>query len=121
MKTTFSRTLMTFAVIMLATLLLLGFSLQLLVRNYLQNQAMEGLRSDSAIIADVAAAIYAETSLTDEDFLINLSIVANVSAMKTAFWCCVPMPPWAVSTRGCRWMPTISSRFMLRTIFPAQA
>ena len=79
MKTTFSRTLMTFAVIMLATLLLLGFSLQLLVRNYLQNQAMEGLRSDSAIIADVAAAFYAETSLTDEDFLINLSIVANVS------------------------------------------
>ena len=79
MKTTFSRTLMTFAVIMLATLLLLGFSLQLLVRNYLQEQAMESLRNDSAIIADVAAAFYAETSLTDEDFLINLSIVSNVS------------------------------------------
>ena len=79
MKTTFSRTLMTFAVIMLATLLILGFSLQLLVRNYLQDQAMESLRNDSAIIADVAAAFYAETSLTDEDFLINLSIVANVS------------------------------------------
>jgi signal transduction histidine kinase len=79
MKTTFSRTLMTFAVIMLATLLLLGFSLQLLVQNYLQDQAMESLRNDSAIIADVAAAFYAETSLTDEDFLINLSIVANVS------------------------------------------
>ena len=70
---------MTFAVIMLATLLLLGFSLQLLVQNYLQDQAMESLRNDSAIIADVAAAFYAETSLTDEDFLINLSIVANVS------------------------------------------
>ena len=79
MKTTFSRTLMTFAVIMLATLLLLGFALQLLVRNYLQDQAMESLRNDSAIIADVAAAFYAGTSLTDEDFLINLSIVANVS------------------------------------------
>ena len=79
MKTTFSRTLMTFAVIMLATLLLLGFSLQLLVRNYLTDQAMEGLRSDSAIIADVAAAFYAETSLTNEDFLINLAIVSNVS------------------------------------------
>ena len=79
MKTTFSRTLMSFAVIMLATLLLLGFSLQLLVRNYLQDQAMESLRNDSTIIADVAAAFYAETSLTDRDFLINLSIVANVS------------------------------------------
>ena len=79
MKTSFSRTLMTFAVIMLATLLLLGFSLQMLVRNYLQDQAMESLRNDSAIIADVAAAFYAEASLTDEDFLINLSIVANVS------------------------------------------
>ena len=79
MKTAFSRTLMSFAVIMLATLLLLGFSLQLLVRNYLQDQAMEGLRNDSEIIADVAAAFYAQTSLTDEDFLINLSIVATVS------------------------------------------
>ena len=79
MKTTFSRTLMTFAVIMLATLLLLGFALQLLVQNYLQDRAMEDLKTDSAIISEVAAAYYAETSLSDEDFLINLSIVANVS------------------------------------------
>ena len=79
MKTSFSRTLMSFAIIMLATLLLLGFSLQLLVRNYFQKQAMESLRKDSQIIADVAAAFYAQTSLTDEDFLINLSIVATVS------------------------------------------
>ena len=79
MKTTFSRTLMSFAVIMLATLLLLGFSLQLLVRNYLQDQAMESLRNDSSIIADVAAAFYAETSFTDKDFLINLSIISNIS------------------------------------------
>ena len=79
MKTAFSRTLMTFAVIMLAALLLLGFALQLLVRDYLQDRSMESLRNDSAIIADVAAAFYAETSLSDEDFLINLSIVANVS------------------------------------------
>ena len=79
MKTTFSRTLMTFAVIMLATLLLLGFSLQLLVRSYLQEQAMESLRKDSTVIADVAAAFAAETSMSDKDFLINLSIVATVS------------------------------------------
>lgn len=79
MKTTFSRTLMTFAVIMLTALLLLGFFLQLLVKNYLQQQAMESLKADSAILADVAAAFYADQSMKDEDFLINLSIVSNVS------------------------------------------
>jgi signal transduction histidine kinase len=79
MKTTFSRTLMTFAVIMLTALLLLGFTLQLLVRNYLQDQAMESLKKESAILCDVAAAFYADNSMTDEDFLINLSIVSNVS------------------------------------------
>ena len=79
MKTSFSRTLMSFSVIMLATLLLLGFALQLLVQNYLQKKSLEDLQTDSAIIAEVAAAYYEGSSLSDEDFLINLSIVANVS------------------------------------------
>ena len=79
MKTTFSRTLFTFTVLMLAALLILGLSLQLLVQNYLEDQAVESLKNDGKIIAEVAAAYYADNTMSSEDFLINLSIVASVS------------------------------------------
>ena len=79
MKTTFSRTLFAFAVIMLAVLLALGAVLQLLVKNYLEEQAVEGLKNDGSTISQVAAAYYGDNTMSDKDFLLNLSLVATVS------------------------------------------
>jgi len=83
MKTTFSRTFFSFAVILLAALLLVGISFQLLVRNYLTSHAVEGLKADSSAIADVAAAYYKDDTLSSRDFLIILSVLSEVSAADT--------------------------------------
>ena len=79
MKTTFSRNFFTHAVILLAALLLVGVSFQLLVKDFLTDRAVDGLKNDSATIAQVAAAYYSDSSLTGRDFLINLSVAAKVS------------------------------------------
>ena len=55
MKTTFSRTFVTFIVILLAALLLIGVSFQMLVRSFLTDRAVESLKADSAAISRVAA------------------------------------------------------------------
>lgn len=79
MKTTFSRTFVTFAVILLATLLLVGISFQLLIRGYLTKKAIEGLKNDSTALAQAAAACDRDHTLTDHDFLVILSVVTDVS------------------------------------------
>ncbi len=79
MKTTFSRTFVTYTVILLAALLLVGTSFQLLVRNYLTNQAIDRLKNDSATIAQVAAAYYTDETMSQRDFLINLSVASKIS------------------------------------------
>ena len=79
MKTTFSRNFFTHTVILLAALLLVGTSYQLLVRNYLTDRAVEELKNDSRIISQVAAAYYSDKDLTDRDFLTNLSVASKVS------------------------------------------
>ena len=83
MKTTFSRTFFSFAVILLAALLLVGISFQLLVRNYLTTHAVDSLKADSSAIADVAAAYYKDDTLSSRDFLIILSVLSEVSAADT--------------------------------------
>ena len=79
MKTTFSRTFISVAVILLAALLLVGISFQLLVRNYLTTKTVDGLKADSSAIADVAAAYYKDDTLSSRDFLIILSVVSRIS------------------------------------------
>ena len=79
MKTTFSRIFVTFAVILLATLLLVGISFQLLIRGYLTGKVIEGLKTDSTALAQVAAAYKRDETLTNHDFLVILSVVADVS------------------------------------------
>ena len=56
MKSSFSRTFFPAAIILLAALLLVGTSFQMLVRNYLKEHALEGLRNDSNALAELAAA-----------------------------------------------------------------
>ena len=79
MKSTFSRTFYPAAIILLAALLLVGASFQLLVKNYLTKKTIEDLKSDCQIIADLASAYYTAESLSSRNFLINLSVAGKIS------------------------------------------
>ena len=79
MRSTFSRTFFSAAMVLLLAMLLIGTSFQALVREYLTDQAMEGLKNDGNAISALAAAYYTDGSLTHEDFLVNLSFVSQVS------------------------------------------
>ena len=79
MRTTFSRTFFPAAIILLAALLLLGTSFRALVEDFLQDNAMENLRSDATIISELASAYYTEGSLSSRDFLLNLDLSSRVS------------------------------------------
>ena len=83
MKTTFSRTFFAFAVILLAALLLVGTSFQLLVKNYLSTKAVEGLKSNSTTIARLAAAYSSDKQLTKKDFFVILSLSSGMSDSST--------------------------------------
>ena len=55
MKTSFSRSFSTIASILLLSLLVLGASFQLLVKEYLTENTVSGLQSDAEVIAELAA------------------------------------------------------------------
>ena len=65
--------------VLLMAMLLIGTSFQALVREYLTDQAMEGLKNDGNAISALATAYYTEGTLNHEDFLVNLSFVSQVS------------------------------------------
>ena len=79
MKTTFSRTLVSLAVILLTALLIIGVAFQFLIKNYMETRAMDSLKKDCAALAKVASAYHYEGSLTSKDFLINLSVVSRLT------------------------------------------
>ncbi len=79
MKTTFSRAFFPAAIVLLAALLLVGASLQVLVRNLLTKQTESNLKTDCATIADLAAAYYTQGVVSRQDFFVNLSVATRVS------------------------------------------
>ena len=79
MKTTFSRTFTTVAVILLVALLLVGISFQVLVRNYIAQRAVEGLKRDGQVIAQLVQAYSEDMPLSVRDFHIALTATAAVS------------------------------------------
>lgn len=79
MKTTFSRTFFPAALLLLIALLLVGASFQMLVRDFLEEQAYESLEKDGSAIASLASAYYTDGSLSGREFFINLSIASQVS------------------------------------------
>ena len=79
MRSTFSRTFFPAALLLLTALLLVGTSFQMLVRNYLNEQALSGLKNDGNAIAQLASAYYTEGTLSQRDFLVNLSVASKVS------------------------------------------
>ena len=79
MKTTFSRTFFPAVILFVAALLLLGTSLQILVRDYLNDNAVESLENDATIIGSLASAYYGEGDVSSQNFLVNLSLASQVS------------------------------------------
>ena len=79
MKTTFSRTFFPAAIVLMAALLLVGASFQLLVRNLMTRRIETNLKEDCATIANLAAGYYANGSLSAQEFFVNLSIATRVS------------------------------------------
>ena len=79
MKTTFSRIFFPTAIILLVALLLVGFTFQYLVENYLEEQVLESLENDCATVAELAAVYFSEDSLSGQGFLLNLSVASRVS------------------------------------------
>ncbi|MCR3600452.1 hypothetical protein K0B41_23715, partial [Salmonella enterica subsp. enterica serovar Mbandaka] len=81
MKSTQGRTFFTTALIFLLALLVLGMSMQLLVRDYLTDAAFEKLDNNSDALSRLAASYYADGSLSSMQFLMNLDLIATVSDM----------------------------------------
>ena len=80
MRTTFSRMFSTAVILLLMALLLVGTSLRLLVKNYLTENAVEGLKSDAEVISDLAAVYSADGTLYGFDFLLNLNVASQISS-----------------------------------------
>ncbi len=79
MKTTFSRTFFPAALVLLAALLLVGASLQMMVQDFLLDQTIAGLETDAQAISTLASAYYSEGSLSGRDFLVNMTLASEVS------------------------------------------
>ena len=79
MKSSFGRSFSTAATILLLALTVLGASFQLLVREYLTETTISGLRSDADAIAKLAAAYSIEGSLSSREFLLNLDVASQVT------------------------------------------
>ena len=79
MKTTFSRTFSTLVIVLLVALILVGISFQILVKDYLTNTAVDQLKLNGAAISQLASAYYAEGSLLNRDFMVNLDVASQVA------------------------------------------
>jgi signal transduction histidine kinase len=79
MKTTFSRSLTTVAIVLLVGLLLVGVSLQVLVKDFLTDQTVEGLKKDAKVIAELVQAYTEDLPFSNRDFSIALTVAASVS------------------------------------------
>ena len=78
MRTTFSRFFATALVLLMLALILVGASFRLLVENYMEDNAVESLRSDAQVISELAAVYMTDGSYT-MDFLLNLDVASQVS------------------------------------------
>ena len=79
MKTTFSRTFSTAAIILLLALILVGTSFQALVEDYLTESAVADLQQNCDAISNLASAYCSEGPLLNRDFMVNLDVASEVS------------------------------------------
>ena len=83
MKSTFGRLFLSATLILLAALLLIGISFQFMLRSNITDQVMEDLQSDTATYSSLASAYFAQGSLLDEDFRVNLSLASRLTDCDT--------------------------------------
>ena len=79
MKSTYGRNFITVAMILLLALTVLGASFQMLVKDYLTENALAGLRTDAEAIAKLTAAWSTDTGLSSGGLLLNLDVASQMS------------------------------------------
>ena len=79
MKTTHSRIFTSAALILLASLLAIGVSFQILVRDYLTDHTVQDLRDDAQQLSSLATAYQRYDALLSDSFMVNLSSISQVS------------------------------------------
>ncbi len=79
MKTTFSRTVFAFIIILLVALFLVSLSFHVVITNYLNERTLDTLKNDCSTIAELASAYYGDNAITGRDFLVHLSVAAKIS------------------------------------------
>jgi len=80
MRSSFGRSFSTVATILLLSLITLGTSFQMLIKEYLTDNAMSDLKQDAQIIADLASAYSVDGSAGSREFLLNLDVATQVSS-----------------------------------------
>ena len=86
MRSSFSKTFVPVALILLSALLVVGTSFQALVQGFLREKAIDDLRSDAVTVSELAAAYSKEGDLTTQEFLMNLRIASMVSDADAVIW-----------------------------------
>ncbi len=79
MKSSFSRTFSTVAILLLVSLLLIGIAFRVLTRNFLVTSAMEDLEADCGVIVKLAQAAYDNETFYHHEFMVSLSVTAETS------------------------------------------
>ena len=79
MKSTFSRIFSTVALLLLASLLLIGVTFRYLAKEYLSKAAMEDLKGDAQVLVRLAQSAYTDDSFSNHDFIVSLSVTAATS------------------------------------------
>ena len=83
MKTTISRIFFTVAVILLVALVLIGTSFQLLVKEYLTENAIDTLEQHASATAELASAYATSDGLDQRAFEVNLKVLNEVTGVDT--------------------------------------
>ncbi len=81
MRSAQSRSFFTTAIVFLLALLILGIALRALVADYLTENTFRQLENDSQVLSQLVSAYYADGSVSNMQFMINLDVAARVSQM----------------------------------------
>ncbi len=79
MKSSFSRSFWTAAIILLLALTVLGASFQLQVNQFMEDTTISGLQQDSVVIANLAAAYSLDGKLNSRELQLNLDVISQVT------------------------------------------
>ena len=82
MRSSFGRSFSAVAAVLLLALVMLGTSFQMLIKQYLTENAMSELKQDAQIVADLAAAYSVDGSSYNREFLLNLDVATQVSTFE---------------------------------------